>query len=347
MAWTEAQLRAHAQRAVQLELFTIPAYLAARYSIDEQSSKAAESAAEEITEIANEEMMHLELVCNLSNALGQAPRLTGSAAPSYPSRVPFNSHDAVITLGPATKEQLQAFMTLELPTWHDPYDAPDLPPQDRYETIGEFYHSLIDGLKQVYGAGGASWPKGVNQQIYGKFGADRAPITDLDSAIEALELVVLQGEGASKHDPHTDDPRELAHYYKLAAIAESLGPGDLYPTIRNTAGLTYSTRCGALLDFFDASYSHVLALLEASFHGRAKIGAPVGLMYAALQVLAIHVVGTGYEAADDRPDGEQTLTPRFRFTGKSPQQAYDELDAEDRESEAVRSAAEALRLTLG
>ncbi|MEP7123411.1 MAG: ferritin-like domain-containing protein [Byssovorax sp.] len=345
--WTEAHLRTHIQRAVELELFTIPAYLCAYYSIRQAASPAAQAAADALFAIANQEMMHLEQACKVAHALGQAPRLTGGAAPSYPHRVPYNSHDAVITLGPATNAQIKCFMQIELPTWHDVYDAPDLPPQDTYETIGELYHALMHGLDAVYG------PEGTGEildrsatQVTGTFPDDKVAVTDLESAMAALEQIVRQGEGGSPKDPHGTDPRELAHYYRLEALVDTLAPGDLRPMVSNSAGLTWSTACGALLDFFDATYSHVLRRLEASLQGADKIAAPVGLMLSALQMLATHLVETPYQANDRDASTGRTLTPRFRYTATTPQQAYGKLDAAARESPNVQAAASALRLVL-
>ena len=58
--WTEAHLRKHLQHAVELELFTIPAYLCAYYSIRQAASPAAQAAADALLAIANQEMMHLD-----------------------------------------------------------------------------------------------------------------------------------------------------------------------------------------------------------------------------------------------------------------------------------------------
>jgi hypothetical protein len=344
--WTAAHLRAHAQKAVELELFTIPAYLCAYYSIDQTRSKDAEGAADALLAIVNQEMMHLEQVCNLANALGRPPILTGAAAPRFPGRVPYNSHNVEITLGPATKAQIQRFMKLELPTWHDPYDAPDLPPLEKYETIGEFYHSLMHGLRVVYGDGGEPWPEGVNEQVYDNFVDDGFPITDLDSAEKALELVIRQGEGGSASDPTTNDPRELAHYYLLQSILDAT-QGGMHPMVDGVKGLSYSTRCGALVDFFDACYSDLLRRLEASFHGQLPIGHAVGLMHAAVNVLAFHVVEVDYVAKDGGPPTNKTLGPRFRYTTTALQEAFDRLDVADKESEAVQKVAAALKLGGG
>lgn len=340
--WTEALLQAHAQDAVELELFTIPAYLCAYHSIVQSRSKAAADAAEALRTVVNQEMMHLELVCNLCNALGCGPRLTGAAAPRYPGRVPYKRHDVEIALGPATPDQIQRFMAIELPASRSPYAAPpDLPPQKAYETIGAFYGAVAHGLGAVYGDGGAPWPAGVHEQVYGNFAEDGSPITDLASATAALELVVRQGEGTAT-DPGDGTPGELAHYYQLQGMLSQLGPDDLRPMIRNAAGVTWAPRGAALLDFFDAAYSHVLRLLEASFNGRARIGPTVGMMWAVINALAAHVVEVPYQAAGDDAPGEQTLTPRYRYTATQPAQAYAALGADDLESEAVQAVGKAL-----
>ena len=357
--WTQAVLQAHAQDAVELELFTIPAYLCAYHSIDQGRSPSAAAAAEALRVVVNQEMMHLQQVSNLCNALGASPRLTGSAAPRYPGRVPYKRHDVEIALGPATPDQIQRFMAIELPASRSPYAAPpDLPPQPAYETIGAFYGAVIHGLAAVYGDGGAPWPAGAHPQISGNFPDDRGPITDLASATAALDLVVRQGEGTAS-DTSDGAPGELAHYYQLQAILSQLGPDDLRPMIPNTAGITWAPRAAALLDFFDAGYSHVLRLLEASFAGRGTIGASVGMMWAVINALAAYVVQIPHQAAGadaaghdggpsegpPSPPGEQTLTPRYRYTTATPAQAYARLGADDVESEAVRGVARALGLT--
>jgi hypothetical protein len=344
--WTTDHVTAHAQHAVALELFTIPAYLCAYWSIIQGRSPTAADAAERLRGVVNEEMMHLEVVCNLSSALGRAPALTGGAAPSYPGRVPYDQHDIEVVLGPASQAQIRAFMTLELPTWLEPYELTDLPPQDRYETIGDFYHALIHGIQAVYGADGARapWPGGAEGQVYGNFRDDDFPLADAAAAVKALELVVLQGEGASKTDPHDDDPGELAHYYQLQEILGALGTGDVRPMVAATAALGYSSRCARLLDFFDACYSDLLSRLEATFHGRAAIGPAVGLMWASLNALGVYVVDVPYQPADDAPETASTLTPRFRFTTTTPADAYAALDAADHDAAAVAGVAAAMEI---
>lgn len=344
--WTLAELRAHAQAAIELELFTIPAYLTAYFSIVQGSAAAADEAADGLLAILDQEMLHLELACNLSNALGQSPRLTGRAAPSYPAPVPFHRKPLVITLGPATDAQLRAFMDIELPVARDPYSRPDLPPQKVYSTIGELYHALRFGLCQVFGEGGEPWPVAKYPSIQGTFDDDHFAVQDLGSAIRALDLIVLQGEGASLDRP-VEDHGELAHYARLDAMRGTLDKEHLRPMRPASAGLPLTTRGERLLAFFDACYSHLLRMIEAAFTGKGKIGPAVGLMSAAITPLAYHVVDTPYEASDEGAETGATLTPRFRFTSTTPQQAYDALDPRDRDAQNVREAAAALRLSVG
>lgn len=344
-AWTLAELRAHVQAAIELELFTIPAYLTAYFSVVQGASVAADRAADALLGVLDQEMLHLELACNLANALGQAPRLTGSAAPSYPGLVPSHRAPLRITLGPATDAQLRAFMAIELPVARDPYSRPDMPPQPVYSTIGEFYHALRFGFTQVFCPGGEPWPAPINAQIQGSFDDDHFAVIDLSSATRALDLIVLQGEGASLDHP-VDDRNELAHYTRLSTLIGTLGPGDLRPMRPGTAGLAHAARSAALLDFFDACYSHLLRLLEAAFHGKGKIGPAVALMSTVITPVAYHLVDTPYLERDDGPETGATLTPRFRCLTVSPQQAYDALAPRDRGASNLREAAAALRLSI-
>src|SRR5688572_14770508 len=88
--WTLADLQSHLQGAIELELGTIPLYLQAYFSIDATNAGTATTTVQtSIRNVASEEMLHLELVCNLLNAVGGKPVLTGRAAPTYPSTLAY------------------------------------------------------------------------------------------------------------------------------------------------------------------------------------------------------------------------------------------------------------------
>ncbi|NUT41381.1 MAG: hypothetical protein HOV86_15475, partial [Thermoactinospora sp.] len=65
-------LRRHLQWAVELEHATLPPYLCALYSIDQERNPDAATVVESVFV---EEMLHLALAANLLNAVGGAPRL--------------------------------------------------------------------------------------------------------------------------------------------------------------------------------------------------------------------------------------------------------------------------------
>lgn len=77
-AWTKEVVLAHAQAAVDLELFTIPLYMSATNSIlpTNQTNPRAEDIRNLVFTIALEEMLHLELTANLVAALGSTPNFT-------------------------------------------------------------------------------------------------------------------------------------------------------------------------------------------------------------------------------------------------------------------------------
>ncbi|MFO0756859.1 MAG: ferritin-like protein [Byssovorax sp.] len=335
--WTLAELRSHVQAAIELELFTIPAYLTAYYSIRQGASAAADRAADAFLAIFGQEMLHVELACNIVNALGQPPRLTGRAAPSYPGPVPSHKDRLIVTLGPATEAQIEAFIAIELPIDRDPSGRRYQPPQASYGTIGELYDALRFGLWQVFGEDGTPWPTAAHPSIQRSFDDDHFAITDVASALRALDLIILQGEGASLERP-TEDHGQLAHHDRLKALLGTLGPGDLRPMRPGSAGIDAGSREARLLDFFDACYSHLLRLLEGAFTEKNKIGLPVGLMSTVITPLALHIAET------HAGEGEGTLTPRFRYVATAPAQAYGALDAVDRGAQNVVEVAAALRL---
>src|SRR6478736_301755 len=75
--WDRSDLNRHLQHALNLELWTIPLYLTALYSIkDLPKTKHAEfpKAAKLIFSVVIQEMLHAEILTNLSHALGYSPK---------------------------------------------------------------------------------------------------------------------------------------------------------------------------------------------------------------------------------------------------------------------------------
>jgi len=88
-------------------------------------------------------------------------------------------------------------------------------------------------------------------------------VTDLESALAAIQIIIEQGEGIL--DSHYDDvnKQELAHYYKFERIAEGEAPiGDVWPVVKNphTSDLTGPIR--DLSDLFNGCYCYMLLAME-------------------------------------------------------------------------------------
>ena len=90
-SWTKDELYVNLQAAVDVELWTIPLYLTALYSIQSVSSgnqSAYPKYAKLIESVVIEEMLHLQLACNVCNAVGYSPKMN---SPVYdePDGIPF------------------------------------------------------------------------------------------------------------------------------------------------------------------------------------------------------------------------------------------------------------------
>ena len=341
-AWNMQLLRQHLQDAVELELFTIPLYTTAWFSIIDPKSDAGQL----LYSIVKEEMLHLELICNVLNAVGGQPVLTGASAPLYPNNIPYRKPTVVMHLGPVSLIQVATFMAIEFPSFIDLEF--DVSPAPSYDTIGELYTAMDRGLRTVN-----RFPGSPDRQVCGNFviageKVDTCPVTDLESALNTLRLIVSQGEGTSLID-HTDAEAELAHYWKFFELFNTIAqtPGWLhqnayYNMIVDPGQKTYSPRSEHLLTFFDQCYSHLLQRLHDGFNGRpSDIDSSIDTgMFGVIGPLGRYIV------RQTDPHLGQNLTPRWIYqpvTQESIQQGYQALAPNDKT--ALESVATALGLT--
>ncbi|HZX08555.1 ferritin-like protein [Kribbella sp.] len=298
-------LHQHLQWAIELEHSTLPPYLCALYSLDPARNP---DAVEVLSSVFVEEMIHLSLVCNLLNAVGGEPRLdVPEQLPGYPRRLPHGSVE--LSLLPFGPEALEMFLRLEQP------EAPGAPAEgDHYETIGQFYDAIEDGLRYLAEALGEDKlfsGDPARQVTAGPFqhtdGVLQA-VTDLASAMSALEEIVEQGEGSARgegsatggggaggevwdgdHDMFHPDRDEVAHYYRFQELklgrryqrgdTPQSGPtGD--PVTTDFAGVSPmqpnphrsdNEQIRAAQEAFDNTYCTLLYLLEQTFTGEPSM----------------------------------------------------------------------------
>jgi hypothetical protein len=144
--------------AMQLEHATIPPYLLALYSIHPGTNF---DASQVLRVVVVEEMLHLTLAANITNAVGCKVDLTTPGfVPKYPARLPDGEKDFEVHLRPFSCAALQTFEKIERVGKGQPENKrfcrrprPEnalayVPDDDQlsFWSIGEFYEEIVRGL---------------------------------------------------------------------------------------------------------------------------------------------------------------------------------------------------------
>ncbi|MBE3013491.1 CDGSH iron-sulfur domain-containing protein [Microbispora sp. NEAU-D428] len=299
-------LREHLQWAVELEHATLPPYLCALYSLDPERNPEA---TEVVGSVFAEEMLHLALAANLLNAVGGRPHLDmPRMLPPHPRRLPHS--DLELSLLPFGPEALEMFLRLERPA---PPDAPA--ESDGYETIGQFYAAIEQGLRDLCEQLGerevfcGDPARQVNTTHFRHTAGRLIAVDSLDSALRALEEIVEQGEGTARseiwdgdQDVFHPDRDEVAHYYRFQELklgrryrrgdTPRSGPtgepisvdlGGVRPMRPNPRLSDHAPGSDVRIaqEEFNHTYCAILHLLEQAFNGSPKLLAvATGTMYA-------------------------------------------------------------------
>jgi hypothetical protein len=293
-----ANLQEHLAVAMLLELATIPTYLAASWSIKTAGTVSSGI----ITSVVIEEMLHLTLACNVLNAVGGTPDFPGLAQTlTYPTQLPGSSRDFPINLAPFSPEQILTFLQIELPT------PPGAPPAElnNYETIGQMYNGIIVLMTALANQSppGVTFDNNPSWQVDPislQFTAG-AIVTDLQSAINALNIIIDQGEGTEDDIwEDTDGTPTLCHFYRFAEIyfgqyylttqtqPYELPQGDkftvdwtdVYPMYPNVKTAQMSSSEQATSNAFNGMYIKMMNLLQSGFTGtQSDINSAIGMMF--------------------------------------------------------------------
>ncbi|GGX98042.1 ferritin-like domain-containing protein [Streptomyces hiroshimensis] len=309
-------LTEHLKAAAQVELSTIPLYLYATYSIKTRGYSqwaAGEPAQRTMIGIAIEEMLHLTLVRNLLVAIGSGDKVrfySESFIPKYPAPMLMRTPELMLALRRMSSEQVDTFIGIEKPEQAE-LMAESIRP---YHSLGEFYERIEKGIKLLSSedvkpenridwnaARERLWKFQYHRGYWNQNGGSDQPllIMDEDSALQAMEIIVDQGEGArGDHgllpDPivRTDDfpPQELgkwqaSHYTKFSDIKKGLNgigvvqddngkqkftidsPDVIWPVMPDPDidKLVEGRPVRDLMVLSNAAYCYVLALLDAIY----------------------------------------------------------------------------------
>ncbi|MFJ2577934.1 ferritin-like protein [Kitasatospora aureofaciens] len=308
---TLANLRAHLKVAARVEMCTIPLYLYSAYSIKTKGYSQWSpgiGAFRTILGIAIEEMLHLCLARNLLIAVGGD--ITFCAAdfiPEYPGVLPHHQGRLELHLERLSKDLVEkTFMPLELPEPRLMVSGEEEEHVEDYGTLGEFYRRIKEGFKLLDKKEKIDWSKCRKEFQYHRAywnqngGGTTLLVTDLDSALKALDTIIDQGEGADPEkgtvprNPANPQPglEEYTHFEKfkrIAAYIEGIGVvdgtreqkvkgGPEVPIVNIDSTLAVavlardphvgdkyvqdSVRLRALMTLFNAAFTYTLALLD-------------------------------------------------------------------------------------
>lgn len=312
---TPEELREHIELAIKVELSTIPPYLYAMYSLEDAQSVPALL----IRSIVVEEMLHAALATNLLLAVGGRPDFRSvEYMSSYPIDLPHHAPPLAVNLEPVSVGLVRdTFMRIEQP---EAREAPAEP--DEYETLGQFYHALEIGLEELSTefdlfADPQLGSQLADSRFYSPVAFDAEDsgglvgITDLASAIEAIEIIIHQGEGLSEDRWADPSHQELTHYHKLVQIADGshpLGVVRAFPTNPRTADYPQDVRIPA--ELFNAVYRGLFLTMDRMFSGIGDQDRPVGVLY--LLMASVMVQVADFLASVDLGDGKRAA-PTFEI----------------------------------
>ncbi|MFD1512491.1 ferritin-like domain-containing protein [Halomarina rubra] len=355
-------LREHLQWAIQVELATIPTYLYSMYSIEDAHGVPYGL----VRSVAVEEMLHAALVANVLTAVGGRPRFYDeSVVPSYPMALPHHEPEIVLQLEECTTDVVErVFVEIEKPK-----SAEALPQDDGYATIEQFYLAIEEAIERPGGPARFD-PESATRQLADpryyapvEYDAEDSgglfPVVDVDSACEAIDIIIDQGEGFRPDHMYADPAHEeMTHYYKFKRLVDgTYDLGATRPVVTNPDPASFPPSLRPVADLFDASYSYLFVLMDAIYSPLDQatrdglVWSLYGVMAQVLRPLARYLTrqplgdGTGKHAGPPfgfyRFDPEGDPRDELRALSTAVGERHDELDGIDKVIRSLEALPEA------
>ena len=304
------------QTAIELEHSTIPPYLAAYFTIDQDTNTFAWDVTRSVF---MEEMLHMTLACNILNAVGGQPSIDNPKfIPEYPTTMEFADRKFEVGIIKFSRPAIETFLEIEKPSEQRLHVMGEHmknlmePIKLDEKTIGEFYQVIKDQLIQMvddYGEAAVFSGKQelqISPKEYYGGGGEIIEVHNLDTALLAIDVIVDQGEGASGtiydgDETYFDQDQEVAHFYRFNEIyleqqyAKGDHPDDppsgdkvtvqwdvVVDMVNNpkAANFPEGSAARAKAEEFNQLYSHFLRLLHRAFNGECNLLVKaVGMMY--------------------------------------------------------------------
>ncbi len=245
-----------------------------------------------ISGVAAQEMLHLTLVNNLLTSIGAAPYLN---RPNFPQTAKYFPQGVQMILLPFGDKALRHFLYLERPEGMVLKDAPGyeihsapapvtlgdeiIPEEQSYATVGHLYRGIEEGFRHLsrkYGENRIFIGPGSAQATADYFGwKELVTVTDLSSAVQAIETIVTEGEGARGHWENAhfgkffkafNEMHELKKKEPKFEPARPVIPAYVTPPsdVDHFELITDPLTCG-VAELFNATYEVLLQLLSRFF----------------------------------------------------------------------------------
>jgi Ferritin-like len=290
-------------QAAELEHSLACQYLFTAFSLKESTDEGISQAQltkinkwrRTINKISVQEMLHLAIVSNLLTAIGGAPYFRRA---NFPQAKTYSSLKLQFKLAPFNETTLNRYICFELPnnfdndeqrgTWtqfcqsiRDQEFArlmalaePLLPRKLEYNTIGELYGLIRQGFETL---GQKLFIGSPAAQATGLF-REMIQVTDLASAVKAIDLIIVQGEGspAQRVDSHFANFTKIREEY-LAELQSDPSFQPTRPVIENPllslqqdnitpgANIITDTLSRDVVEIFVALYEVMLQILLRFF----------------------------------------------------------------------------------
>lgn len=318
--------------AAELEHAITCQYLFAAFSLkqtageglEERRLPTVEKWRRTLYEVAGQEMLHLAQVNNLLASVGAAPRVGRPNLPVQGHHFPPGVQFALVPFG---ERALRHFLYLERPEGINLPDAEGFDPLGEAEplmseedivprpqdfaTVGHLYRSIEAGIRHLCDKNGEEWlfigPPRAQATPEAFRWDDLVPVTDLNSAVQAIETVVEQGEGPRGHwrDAHYGRFLEvLGEYLTFRREDPTFEPARpviatyvRQPIDGPKVPLVSDPRTRHVLDSFNVAYEIILWAIARFFgHGsesddqlQTLANVAVGLMIEVIKPLGEHV----------------------------------------------------------
>lgn len=327
---TIESLKKQVQLAIQLEFATIPLYMTSMYSIKEGFNSEVYLL---IRSVVMQEMLHMAQASNLLISLGGQPKIDSKeTAPKYPGTgLPGGVLPQLhVTLEKASISHIRdVFMGIEFPHKTDVAVNETIITN---ATTGQFYKQTEKCLISLYDQDLFSDPNTLQQvewpweNIHGELYI----ITDLKSAIRAINEICDQGEGASPVDPYYEG-KKLDHFYKFEEIvcgyhlknvnethysysgkSIPFDENGVWPMRKNPGidGIPLGSRAYYEAKAFHQVYRNLLRKLQETFSGKPeKIRDAIALM----ESLLIHAKRVAAFPLDSGDPNSETVGPVFDY----------------------------------